>query len=83
MLALSQANEHIFGIIKGRTGIEFGGKALETSLDTGSTTACPCAITLLHEQWMCIGIQRYIHITGNKTILYNTHLCVHATWFIS
>ena len=31
-------------------------------------TLCACAITVLHEQWMCLGMQRNIHITGNNLI---------------
>ena len=29
---------------------------------------CACAIALLHEQWMCLGMQRNTHITGNNLI---------------
>ena len=29
---------------------------------------CACAIVVLHEQWMCLGIQRNTHITGNNLI---------------
>ena len=31
-------------------------------------TLCTCARTALHEQWMCLGMQRYTHITGNNLI---------------
>ena len=31
-------------------------------------TLCACAIAVLHEQWMCLGIQRNTHITGNNLI---------------
>ena len=31
-------------------------------------TLCTCAIAVLHEQWMCLGIQRNTHITGNNLI---------------
>ena len=43
---------------KGHTGIVE--KAKETTSDTGMHNK---AITVLHEQWMCLGIQRYTHIT--------------------
>ena len=29
---------------------------------------CACAITVLHEQWMCRGMQRHTHITDNNLI---------------
>ena len=35
-------------------------KAKETSSDTGMHNR---AITVLHEQWMCPGMQRHTHIT--------------------
>ena len=35
-------------------------KAKETSSDSGMHNR---AITVLHEQWMCPGIQRHTHIT--------------------
>ena len=35
-------------------------KAKETSSYTGIDNR---AITVLHEQWMCLGIQRHTHIT--------------------
>ena len=35
-------------------------KGSETSLDTGMRNR---AITVLHEQWMCLGMQRHTHIT--------------------
>ena len=35
-------------------------KAKETSSDSGMHNR---AITVLHEQWMCPGMQRYTHIT--------------------
>ena len=31
-------------------------------------TLCACAIAVLHEQWMCFGMQRNTHITGNNLI---------------
>ena len=31
-------------------------------------TLCACAIAVLHEQWMCLGMQRNTHITGNNLI---------------
>ena len=31
-------------------------------------TLCACAIALLHKQWMCLGMQRNTHITGNNLI---------------
>ena len=31
-------------------------------------TVCACAIAVIHEQWMCLGIQRNTHITGNNLI---------------
>ena len=37
-------------------------KAQETS------SVCACVIAVLHEQWMCLGIQRNTHITGNNLI---------------
>ena len=32
-------------------------------------TLCACAIAVLHEQRMCLGMQRNTHITGNNLIL--------------
>ena len=29
---------------------------------------CACIIAVLYEQWMCLGLQRNIHITGNNLI---------------
>ena len=43
---------------KGHIGIVE--KAKETSLDSGMHNR---AITVLHEQWMCPGMQRHTHIT--------------------
>ena len=31
-------------------------------------TLCACAIAVLHEQWMCLRMQRNTHITGNNLI---------------
>ena len=31
-------------------------------------TLYTCAIPILHEQWICLGMQRHIHITGNNLI---------------
>ena len=31
-------------------------------------TLCACIIDLLHELWMCFGMQRNTHITGNNFI---------------
>ena len=31
-------------------------------------TLCACALAVLHEQWMCLGMQRNTHITGNNLI---------------
>ena len=51
-------------IKKGHIGIVE--KAQETSSD--SDMLCACAIALLHKQWMCLGMQRNTHITGNNLI---------------
>ena len=40
-------------------------KAKETSSDTGMNNR---AITVLHEQWICLGMQRHTH---NITLVYN------------
>ena len=48
----------ILGIKKGHIGIVE--KAKETSSDSGMHNR---AITVLHEQWMCPGMQRHTHIT--------------------
>ena len=50
---------------KGHIGI--GEKAQETRLDTGMHKN-PCAITVLHEQWMCLGMQ-----------IHPNHKCIHVT----
>ena len=40
------------------------GNVQEASSDTGvHSNVCVCAITVLHEQWMCLGMQRHTHIT--------------------
>ena len=44
--------------MKGHIGIVE--KAKETSWDSGMHDR---AITVLHEQWMCLGMQRHTHIT--------------------
>ena len=31
---------------------------------------CACAISVLHEQWMCVGMQRHTHITLWNQYLY-------------
>ena len=31
-------------------------------------TLCACTIAVLHEQWMCLGMQRNTHVTGNNLI---------------
>ena len=31
-------------------------------------TLCDCTIAVLHKQWMCLGMQRNTHITGNNLI---------------
>ena len=41
---------------------------VEKAQETRSVYLCACAIAVLHEQWMCLGIQRNIHITGNNLI---------------
>ena len=56
---------------KGHIGIVE--KAQETSSDSDiiiCITLCACAIAqpLLHEQWMCLGMQRNTHIMGNNLI---------------
>ena len=44
-------------------------KAQKTSSDSDMhNTVCLCHIALLHEQWMCLGMQRNTHITGNNLI---------------
>ena len=63
-------NEKFFELkrdIHVRTGIVE--KAQETSSDSDMhNTVCLChwPIAVLHEQWMCLGIQRNTYITGNK-----------------
>ena len=59
-------NEKFFELKKGHIGIVE--KAQETSSDSDIITLCAYAIALLHEQWMCFGIQRNTHITGNNLI---------------
>ena len=57
----------ILWIKKGHIGIVE--KAQETSSDSDMhNTVCARAIAVLHEQWMCLGIQRNTHITGNNLI---------------
>ena len=48
---------------KGHIGIVE--KAQETSSDSDMQY---CVLAVLHEQWMCLGIQRNTHITGNNLI---------------
>ena len=31
-------------------------------------TLCACALAVFHEEWMCLGMQRNTHITGNNLI---------------
>ena len=38
-------------------------------------TLCACAITVLHEQWMYLGMQRNTHITGNNLIPISVPIC--------
>ena len=60
-------NERFFELKKGHIGIVE--KAQETSSDSDiCITLCACAIALLHEQWMCLGMQRNTHIMGNNLI---------------
>ena len=60
---------------KGHIGIVE--KAQETSSDTGMhDTVCLChEMTVLHEQWMYLVMQRNTHITGNNLIPISVPLC--------
>ena len=53
-----QVNEKFLELKEGHIGIVE--KAKETSSDSGMHNR---AITVLHEQWMCPGMQRHTHIT--------------------
>ena len=62
----------ILGIKKGHIGIVE--KAQETSSDSDMHMIhCACAIAVLHEQWMCLGMQRNTHIMGNNLIPISVH----------
>ena len=40
------------------------------------TTMCLCPIAVLHEQWMCLGMQRCTHITGNNLMEKLLYYCL-------
>ena len=59
-------NEKFFELKKGHIGIVE--KAQEQARIVICIRLCACAIALLHKKWMCLGMQRNTHITGNNLI---------------
>ena len=45
-------------------------------------TLCTCAIALLHKKWMCLGMQRNTHITGNNLYISDAQ-CVSTRFYFS
>ena len=53
-----------------KNSLNYKGTYRDCRKSTGNKLGVPVCLchAVLHEQWMCLGIQRNIHITGNNLI---------------
>ena len=68
-VAVQQSHINLNASTQSNKAGHIGEKAQETSLVTEVHNTVCFTITILHEQWMCLGIHGHTHITGNNLIL--------------